>query len=193
MRPFFAVFLVTCVIAFARLPERDEARAVELYKYAFERVPPNGFDHSRLRGLLEEDHELLLRWKRQNLEIARAAGMSEESLKTRALDFAILGDEWGVNVIAEQIQRADGYSDHVCWMVRDARIIPKIGELLFREEPYRQEEDIGYWPKQWIIASAIVETLRYAPQFQPDVSNWAAELSEKWGKRKCHFHCRGKI
>lgn len=175
------VLLVLQATCSARLSESEEERVAKLYKYVFERVKPKGFDHSRLRELLQEDRELLLRWRRDGVEASRAAGMSEESIESGALDLAILGDEWGIDVIVKRIRQRRGYSDHLCWLVRDPRIIPKIGDLLFREEPFQEADDVVYDPRQLIAASGTIETLRYSPQFQPDLSNWAADLRSKWG------------
>lgn len=180
MRLPLVILLALQLATLGRLPELEGARAKKLYDHAFERVKPTGFDHSRLRELLQEDRELLLRWKRDEVESARARGTSEDLISLHALDLAILGDEWGIDVMAEKIRSRSGYQDHVCWLIRDARLVPKIGDLLFSEEQYHQEEGIGYWPKQWTIASGIIEILRYAPQFPPDVSNWAAELRRSW-------------
>lgn len=179
IRIFLVFFLTFYARVCAKLPEQEEARARKLHEYAFERVPPNGFDHSRLRELLQEDRELLVRWMRDLLESRRASGNSEKDIRSSgtAVDLAILGDEWGLTVVADRIRNTELHSDHLLWKVRDARMIPKLGNYLFPEVPYTEIGDF-----EWTAYSGVIETLRYAPQLTPEVSNWAGELREKWGQ-----------
>lgn len=57
-----------------------------------------------------------------------------------------------------------------------------IGDFLFKDEEYVIADDVGVTPTQWSATDGIVATLRYAPQFQPDINQWGQELWDAWNK-----------
>src|SRR5262245_51217034 len=65
-RSLIILLWLSCLPLRAELSEAEKARAIKFYQYAKEGVPPSGFDHSRLRDLLQEERDLLLQYLREN-------------------------------------------------------------------------------------------------------------------------------
>ncbi len=161
------------------LSETEVSRVRKLHSHVFERLPPNGLNHSRLQSLSDTDRELLIRFLRGRVEERRARGERESVIRGSGLDrdLALLGDDWGLSVFAEEFRdRPRGDWSHQFKDLRNAKLIPLVGDLLFKNEVYEEHGDLGFLPTQGTTAEGIIETLKYAPQFQPDVSQWGQEL-----------------
>jgi hypothetical protein len=159
------------------LTDVEQARAFDLYKRTFE-AP---IDHVRINALTDEEKTLLVAWFHGSLERRRRQGTSEYQLNSSpTADFlARLDDEWGTQAFASEFRRDPRrYWEGQFRFVRNARVIALIGEYLFEEEEYEIADDVELIPAQWSTARGVIETLKYAPQFLPDIGIWGKQLED---------------
>ncbi len=92
-----------------------------------------------------------------------------------------MGDDSGLQYFAESFRRgprADWASRFE--IVRNAKLISMVGDLLFKEEVFEWAGgDLGLMPTQSSAAVGILETLKHAPLFQPDIQQWGHALSKE--------------
>jgi hypothetical protein len=176
----------TVVAADVGLSPEEYVRVDGVYKHAFERTSPNGLNHARLQGLPDADRELLIRWLRWEIGEKRSRGEREQEVRRSgsATDLAILGDEWGIECVVESYRSSPRHRGaHLQFSaIRNAKVIAMIGDLLFMNEEYVMADDVGVTPTQWSATDGVIATVRYAPQFQPDINQWGQELWDAWNK-----------
>ncbi len=167
------------IIALPPLASDEVKRAQTLDRETFSSRDGLGVNQARIDALLEADRELLIALYHFHLQRERQQGRSERSLSSLflALKLARLDDQWGLESFAMQFrERPRGAWDYKFKFIRNAKLIPLVGDLLFKNEVYEEHGDLGFLPTQGTTAEGIIETLKYAPQFRPDVSQWGQEL-----------------
>ena len=181
----FILLAVASTFTLPPLTSEEIARAEELREYVFSSEGGKGVDHRRIDALTEEEKELLVTYFHAQLDRRRKQSRPESSLRTSgtATDLARLDDSWGLEAVARNFRaRPRKELSYTFKFVRNAKLIPMIGDLLFREEEFYSVDGSGYPPAQWTAAQSIIHTLKYASQFQPDIPQWAQQLEDAWGK-----------
>jgi hypothetical protein len=169
----------------AEMSDQEVQKAQKLFAYAFEVHSSYGIDHRRIQGLREEERSLLVRYLYHNIEKDRSRGEPEHNLASgpRVRHLAMLDDDWGLQTFVAEVRNEAGANwDGSFRLVGNAKVIPLIGDLLFVNGEYRLAGDVGYAPPQWTASRAVIETLKYSPQFLPDMGIWAKQLEDAWSK-----------
>src|SRR4030095_8014549 len=96
---------------------------------------------------------------------------------------ARLDDDWGVQAFADEFRKQPRREwDSSFGIVRNARVIPLIGDLLFKEEEYVIVEDLGLPATQEVATHGVIKTLKHSSQFMPDVGLWGRQLEDASSK-----------
>lgn len=134
-----------------------------------QRVFPSGrhVDKAAFGALSAKERELLI-WYLWNLD--------------DTVELAILGDSNArEKVVAEFLNASQwGRGGSELKALRDPKVIPMIGEALFKEEKFEQEEgsDVGFAPIQETVRGATVHILGNSPEFNERVINWARRMRD---------------
>jgi hypothetical protein len=177
------------MLAMSPLTSEEVAQAEELRAYVFstndERGVGRGVDQRRVDALSEEQRQLLVSYFHANLDRWRKQSRSERDLRSSGTEryLARLGDAWGLEAVAENFRNRPRQEwSYDFKFVRNAKLIAMIGDLLFKNEEQEWSDDLGFPATQWTTAQGIIATIKYAPQFLPDISQWALQLEDAWSK-----------
>lgn len=176
------VLILTCPFLLA---ETKEQRAKEnaIYKRVFPvGVRPN---KDALNSLTGDEQQMLIEHLRSAIDAYRKKGEDDASLggHTSTLQLAMLGDDKArAMVVASFLNERSGEGWDSLKTLNEPKVIPMIGEALFRNEVYVREpgSDVGFVPTQKIVGEVTLHILCNSPKFSAEVINWARRVrSEK--------------
>lgn len=181
-----AMILIQCLaLAIALvapvLTDKESVEGETLYKRVFASDVEGPIDQRRIDALTDEQKKLLISRFHSNLEASRNRGSQETDLISSpiASNLARLDDEWGIEAFASDFRSGPRANwDYRFKFVRNARVIPLIGDLLFKEEKYEMPDDLGIPPTQWTATEGVIQILKYSPQFLPDIGIWGRQLED---------------
>ncbi len=159
------------------MSQEDYAREIEL-NTAIHRQGPLKME--LVRNLPEEQKQILRRYHRRGL--AREDDFRTNQ-QTHRLELAMLGDAEARNkFVADWLRVREGWplskgiGDDLL-RLESPEVIAQIGEILFLDEPMYAGSDVEYPVPQYTTLCIIVRTLKHAPEFSPEVKEWAKKVA----------------
>ncbi len=177
--PFRILMILLCGLqsSFAKLSPDDRAAGEVLYRQIGGPFVNKYRDGSR--ALLENERGLVIEMLRDRIEeiSRRSPKDAEDETRPIVLDMAILGDDRALNQYVNWFVEHDarGIPDAIL-TIKNARVIPLMGEALFRQDEGKIVGDLGFVPTQWTVAEVMLHNLRNSAEFSDDVANWARRI-----------------
>ena len=162
MASLLVIMLLGCLAASAEPPGKV-TRAFAIDQRVF---PPGGHVDKAAFGTLSAEERELLIWYLWSLD--------------DTVRLAILGDSKAREMVVADFldtkKMSSGYS--ALQALKDPKVIPMIGEELFKDEKLKQHGDVGIMPIQDIVRNVMLHALGNSAEFNEAVINWARRMDE---------------
>lgn len=170
---------VCCLAALGELSLNEQATAEKLYV----ELGRQGLSNYRQGSgtLTDEERHLVVELLRSEVDSAkrRFPKEAERLIQPTLQDMATLGDDWALTqCVSWFLAHESRGAPNVMRALKNPKVIPLIGEALFKEEKEEFDSDVGLEPTQQTVAQVIVYTLIESPEFEEDVRNWARRVSQ---------------
>lgn len=161
----------------AKLSADDTAVAEKLYLELGRFLLPEY--RSGKRSLSEKERTLIIEFLRDQVDYTteRFPKYAEAETRGAVADMAILGDEAALQkLVKSYIANETGGVPGEILLIKNPKIIPLLGETLFKEEKPKIAGDLIFLPPQQSVAYVIAQNLLNSNEFSPDVVKWARRL-----------------
>lgn len=134
----------------------------------------------RIQSISNSDRNLLIALLRESVDsIALKYPVEARVMNTIPLvELAMLGDDWAMTQrVNEFLTHGTRSAPTELLLLNSPKVIPLIGEGLFKDENEQTVGDIHYSPTQETIKLVILHTLTHSSEFSSDVAGWARRVS----------------
>ena len=172
------VILLLSNLSWSAESKEQSAKEYALYERVFAAsVRP---DMHELGSLSAEEYNLLQQGLRKQIDYYRNKGESAAALGSHyeTLQLAALGDDNAREMVVAEFMNAPRWGNRASGLkaLREPKVIPMIGEALFKEETEEERGDNIYKAIQETVRSVIVYTVGNSAEFNEAVINWARRM-----------------
>jgi hypothetical protein len=176
--------LYQSVLAALSAVERESANSLTLELRSLDQLRDNGNKYKeRIRTFSDEDRRLVIELAREGIENWRRTNPKDwmAACQSGLREMAMLGDDWAIvectNWFLEYGTRA---APNTMRAINSPKVIPLIGEALFKAERLERSADLLLAPTQETVAEVVVYTLSNSSAFDEEVISWARRVDHRY-------------